>query len=187
MLDCKYYKRKKEQKKDRVWISKLLLSAILLLISLIYMNFSDKNKELLTKNLYEKNFNFSEVAKFYDAFISHSKKEEEILVNNEGVTKPVEKVGNSYKLDVKESYNATLLNGGIIVYIGEKEDLGNTVIVQGNDGVDIWYSNIIVTEYGLYDYVSKGDIIGISNDDYIYLTFCKNGNYLEYDSYVKKN
>ena len=187
MLDCKYYRKKKEAKKDHKWLSKLLLSVILLLISLIYMNFSDKNKESLKKTLYEKNFNFTEVAKFYDTFISHNKKEEDVLVNNEEVVRSVEKVGNSYKVDVKDSYNATLLNGGIIVYIGEKDDLGNTVIVQGNDGVDIWYSNVVVTEYSLYDYVSKGDIIGISNSDYIYLTFSKNGSYLEYDDYVKKS
>ena len=31
------------------------------------------------------------------------------------------------------------LSSGIIVYIGQKEGYGNTIIVQGNDGVDIKY------------------------------------------------
>ena len=67
--------------------------------------------------------------------------------------------------------------------MGDKDDLGNTIIIQGNDGIDIWYSNITVSDYSLYDYVSTGDILGVNNEDYYKLTIMKDGKYLEYDEY----
>ena len=73
---------------------------------------------------------------------------------------------------------------GIIVYIGDKDDLGNTVIVQGNDGIDIWYSGISLKEYGLYDYVSKGDILGLSSDVYVTISIYEDGELLKYEEYI---
>ena len=73
---------------------------------------------------------------------------------------------------------------GIIVFDGEKDDLGNTIIVQGNDGVDVWYSCVTMKEKGLYDYVSKGDILGISNDVYVTISIYEDGKLLDYEEYI---
>lgn len=47
------------------------------------------------------------------------------------------------------------LESGIVVYIGEKEDYGTTVIIDQIDGVEVYYSNITVENLKLYDYVEK--------------------------------
>ena len=72
------------------------------------------------------------------------------------------------------------LNSGIVVYIGQKEKLGNTVIIQGTDGIDYWYSNIDNLSVNLYDYVEKDIVLGTSINEYIYLTILKDGEYLNY-------
>ncbi len=48
-----------------------------------------------------------------------------------------------------------LFESGIVVYIGEKENYKQTVIVQQMNGVDVWYGNIKQANVKLYDYVEK--------------------------------
>ena len=80
----------------------------------------------------------------------------------------------------------TLINSfqsGIVVYCGEKDDYGNTVIIQGVDGVDIWYGNLTNVSVKLYDYVEKDKLIGETNSDLLYLVIKKDNNYLKYEDY----
>ena len=72
----------------------------------------------------------------------------------------------------------SVIASGIVVFIGEKEDLGNTIIIQGNDGVDIWYSNITENDIKVYDYVEAGSILGSSNSENIYITITKDGEFI---------
>ena len=95
-----------------------------------------------------------------------------------------EKYQNGVSLNVGKNYNMHTLNSGIVVYIGNKEGLGNTVIIQGIDGVDYWYSNIENLSINLYDYVEKDVVLGTSINEYIYLTFVSNGEYLDYEKYI---
>ena len=76
-----------------------------------------------------------------------------MLVNN---VVEYEYIDGRYKY-LKE--DVSLIQSGIVVYVGEKDNLGNTVIVQGVDGIDVWYSNLGNVNVSLYDYVSNGDII----------------------------
>lgn len=190
MKDSKFYNKyfKKETPSDKIWVTKLLLSIIFLLSSLIYVNFSTKNKENYTNNILEDNISFTKINDIYDKYIGETKKEnndnkEALTINENLVYTSLTQYNNSTELTVSPDSPVNILKPGIIVYIGEKDDLGNTVIVQGNDGVDIWYSNILVTEYSLYDYVTKNDIIGTTNSDKLYLTIEKNDQYLTYEEY----
>ena len=184
----KYRKRKKEPR-NKLWITKLLFSIIFILVSLIYIEVSTDNKNLYQDKILNNNIKFSTFNKIYNKFFNHHFEEEspkEILTFNDRIEyKSKEKYNNSFKLEVDKEYMIPVITSGIIVYIGDKDDLGNTIIVQGNDGVDVWYSNILSTNYSLYDYVSKGDTIGVTNDEYLYLTFDKDGKYLTYEEYVK--
>ena len=75
------------------------------------------------------------------------------------------------------------LESGIVVFIGEKEGYNKTIIVQGIDGVDIWYGNVVDYTINLYDYVNKGDIISKVNDNKLYLVLVKNNTYINYEDY----
>ena len=74
----------------------------------------------------------------------------------------------------------------MLVYYGEKENYGKVAIIQGVDGVDIWYGGITDLNYNIYDYVEKGSILGNSIDNYYYLLFKKDNNVLKYDEYIKE-
>ena len=69
------------------------------------------------------------------------------------------------------------------MYLGDKDNLGNTCIIQGVDGVDIWYSNIDTSNLTLYDYVSKGDMLGTTLSDKLYLTLEKDNEFIDYETY----
>ena len=69
------------------------------------------------------------------------------------------------------------------MYLGDKDNLGNTCIIQGVDGVDIWYSNIDTSNLTLYDYVNKGDMLGTTLSDKLYLTLEKNNEFIDYETY----
>lgn len=190
MKDSKYYKKKlKKQGKDderlSILFSKLLLAVIFVLGSLVLTNFSSSLKDKYVKEVLEKNIDISYINKFYNKYIGRGKKEEEeVLVANLDSSKEYEKVGESVKFTMEAEEPITTLEGGIIVFIGDKDDLGNTVIVQGNDGIDIWYSNILMTDYSLYDYVSKGDKLGVSMSDNYLVTIKKDDKTLEYEEYI---
>ena len=77
-----------------------------------------------------------------------------------------------------------MLKNGLVIFIGEKEEYGNTVIVQQADGIDVWYSNLENVSVKMYDYVSQGDYLGETKDDYFYLIFKKEGNVLNYQDYI---
>ena len=46
------------------------------------------------------------------------------------------------------------------------------------------YSNIKNNKYKLYDYIEKGELLGEVNGDNLYISFQKNGEYLDYKNYI---
>ncbi len=76
------------------------------------------------------------------------------------------------------------LEGGIVVYIGSKDGLGNTLIIQGTDGTDYWYSNLENIGVNLYDYIEKDTLLGVTKDEYVILTFVKDGEYVNYEKFI---
>ena len=87
------------------------------------------------------------------------------------------------KLVVDNNYLVPVFESGIVVYKGEKDNYGYTVIVQQVDGVDVWYSNIS-SDIDLYDYVEKGSLLGEVKDNNLYLYFYKNGEFIDYKTYI---
>lgn len=79
------------------------------------------------------------------------------------------------------------LESGIVVYIGEKENYKQVVIVQQMNGVDVWYGNIKQANVKLYDYVEKGSLIGQVDNKTLYLVFQKEGKFVDYQSYLAKS
>ena len=76
------------------------------------------------------------------------------------------------------------LESGIVVYIGDKDNYGHTIIIQQVNGIDLWYVGVNNSNLKLYDYIEKGSLIGeaLSND--IYLVYKKDGKVLNYEDYI---
>lgn len=170
------------------FVTRCLVCVILFLLISIICNFSDKNLLWFKNNIYDNNINFTFFNKIYKKYINKyipfDLYDEKIVMSDKFVYSNKEKYLNGVKLNVGKNYNMKSLCGGIVVYIGNKEGLDNTVIIQGTDGVDYWYSNLDNLSVKLYDYIEKDILIGNTKDEYIYLTFLKDGKYLDYEKYI---
>ena len=73
----------------------------------------------------------------------------------------------------------------MVTFVGEKENYGNTIIIEQVDGVSLWYSNIDKENVKLYDYVEKGSLLGEVKGNTLYLVYKKDDNVLNYEDYLK--
>lgn len=190
MKDSKYYKKhfKVREENKNTWLTKLLISIIILLLCMIVTNFNDSLKENFKNAVLEDNISFVKFNQFYEKYMKRSKEDiddndlkvsNDIGINNNNKTE----YNGSYKFEVGPEYPIPILSSGIIVYIGDKDEYNNTIIVQGNDGVDIWYSNVLISNYSLYDYVKKNEILGSSKTEEVIITLMKDGKKISYDEY----
>lgn len=168
---------------------RVLVSIILFLTISIFVNYSDKNLLLFKNNVYDKSFNFAKVSNLYNKYfgsvIKKPSPDKVVTVNKELNYSDYTKYLDGVKLN--DTQNIYPLKSGIVVYVGEKEGYGNTVIIQGMDGIDYWYGNIDNLSVKLYDYVESDNIIGEAIDNTLYLVFMKNGSVLDYEKFLDNN
>lgn len=195
----KIYKsnRKKQKKKDistkRLGLgslTKFLYLVILTLLSLILLKKSDTFKKTFYENVYEKSFSFAPIKEIYQKYFGNILPLQNVFSSGE---KPVfseefmyqnkETYLDGMKFTVDNQYLMPVLESGMVVFIGEKEGYGNTIIVQQVDGVDAWYSNV-EGNIKLYDYIEKGDVLGEVNGNYMYLVLKKDGTNINYEDYT---
>ena len=177
---------KKKVKKE---LSRLLLSIIVFLIGMILVRNPDIKKKIEYK-LYEENFPFQKIKilkdKYLGKYLSLEKlvKEEKPVFNEKLSYEKKEKYKDGVKLKVSNNYLVPTLESGVVVFIGEKENYGNTIVVEQTDGIEVFYSNIKLNNIKLYDYLEKGELLGEVNDNTLYLVFEKEGKYLDYKEYI---
>lgn len=173
-------------------VSRLLITIILVLISIIYINSGQEEKMLFKAEVLTKNFSFAPFKAWYQKNFGKiipidTSNESATVFDNEIVHKKIDNYNNGVKVTLSSPSVISSITSGIVVYIGEKEGYGNTIIIQGIDGVDIWYGNITNISVALYDYVEAKNVIGESNGDFIYYVLSKDGEYLNYEEYIQKN
>lgn len=173
------------------FINRLLITALITVILLICLKRDSSFKNFFYKNVFEVNFDFATVNELYKKYFggvlpfSDLVTEDTSLVFNETLKYNASSAYlDGARLDVGSNYLVPILDSGLVVFIGEKEGYGNTVIVQQVNGIDVWYSNIGNIGVQLYDYVSKGTLVGECNDS-LYLVFKKDGNVLDYKKYIQ--
>lgn len=166
--------------------SRVFLCVCFSLITLIICNISETSKEFIKSNIFETNFKFSSINNLYNKYLLNKEDEKDALVsdNIEFEYTNKEKYFDGVKLSVNENYPVKLLSSGIVVFIGKKDNYGNTIIVQQSNGVDAWYGNISNENVKLYDYIEKDKIIGEASKE-LYLVFEKNGEFQDYNEFIK--
>jgi stage IV sporulation protein FA len=53
------------------------------------------------------------------------------------------------------------MSEGIVRYVGKRDDIGNTIIIQHADGTETWYGQLKKINVSMYDFVNKGKEVGI--------------------------
>lgn len=167
--------------------TRTLVSVILVLLCAIFVNSSDANLLLFKDKFFKDTLAFTKINALYTKYFGT------ILPEKVTNSLPVFETGKNYSNIIKEgdhylvdltSNTFSFLESGVVVFLGEKENLGKTLIIQGIDGVDIWYSNIDHCAITMYDYVEKGNLIGEFKENKATLTFIENGESIGYEKYM---
>lgn len=190
-MEKKIVKKKLVLKKSiKVFFSKLLLTIIVFLVGMILVKQDTKIKNLIIDIVYEKSIKFTKAKSLYQKYFGNILSIDKIVKEEEPVfnEKLTYSKKNVYKdgvvLQVSKNYMVPVLESGIVIFMGEKDDYGSTVIVEQIDGVDVFYSNITAVDIKMYDYVEKGQLLGECKSDQLYLVFQKDGKYLDYKDYI---
>ena len=157
-------------------LNKLLLSIILFLIGMILVKQNPNLKKNIEKNLYEKSLPFQKVKNYYEKhfgnILSLDKitKKEQAVFSEKLVYEKIEDYKDGVKLKVTDNYMVPVLESGVVVYIGNKDGYGSTIIVEQVNGIDTYYSNIKIDNIKLYDYVEKGELLGEVNNNILIIS-----------------
>lgn len=185
------YKTHPEVKKKNKFLRKLSILVIFVCTIIIGINTNKDFKNFIKVKVFEETFPFTKVNELYKKYFGTSIPFEGVLKNdtktvfNEKLSyKKKEKYLDGIKLSVSKEYLAPVLESGMVVFIGEKENYGKTVVVQQIDGIDVWYSNMESVNAKLYDYVEKGALIGSVKDSTLILLFKKDGKVLNYEDKI---
>lgn len=187
----KKYKKKLVLKKSvRNFFSRCLIVVILVLSCLIVIKQKPAFKNKIIKYVYEDNINFTKFKSVYDKYFGKILSVDKVVPTEEKVfnEKLIYEKANVYKdgveLKVENNYLVPNLESGIVVFMGNKEGYGNTIIIEQINGIDVWYSNITTTDIKLYDYIEKGKLIGEVVDQKLYMVFQQDGKILNYKEYI---
>ena len=167
-------------------ISKILIATIFFLASIIFTNSSDKNLLFYKEHVLTESLPFTKIKSWYEELFGEvlpKSESAQMVMNGHLVYKDIESYKDGEVLTLSDGTLINSLTSGVVVFIGEKDDYGNTVIVQGVDGADIWYGNLDNISVKLYDYIEKNTLLGEINDNRLYLVIKKNNEYIKYEDY----
>lgn len=182
---------KKEKNRLKSFVNKLLIVIILFLANLILIKSNQKYRDFIEESIYNNNFSFAKIKNFYNKYLGGVETLDRLVNNTTEVFNETLKYNSEsiyydgVKLEVQNNYLVPILEEGMVVFIGEKENYGNTIIIQGLNGIDIWYGNMSNTSVKLYDYVEKGALLGEVKDNNLYLAYSKDNKFLNYKDYLK--
>lgn len=166
---------------------KTLFTVIITLILLIIFKSNQRFKKFFYSKIYENTISFAKInilyQKHFGSILPFNINNIEPVFNEKLIYNSKEKYKDGVKLSVNDNYLVPVLNDGVVIYIGEKEDYGKVIIVNQSDGIDVWYGNMDNVNVSLYDYVKKGKYIGNVKNN-LYLVYKKNGKILDYDKYI---
>ncbi len=171
------------------FISRCLITGICVIALLICFKKSSSFKSSFYDKLLSSNFNFSYINNVYKEYFGSPIpfgdffEKTESVFNEKLSYDSYESYLDGVSLSVSNDYMVPVINPGLVVFIGDKDSYGKTVIVKDSDGVDTWYSNLSNVSVKLYEYVGSGAIIGGCSDK-LYLVFKKDGNVLDFKKFI---
>lgn len=131
--------------------------------------------QAMIKKMYHSEFQFAAAKKWYEKQFG---KPLALLPDKQGASKKVtkdfampasgkvyesfEKNGQGIMLETGKSSNVETVKEGYVVFIGKKDKLGNTVIIQHSNGEESWYGELdsINSSVKLYSYMEKEKKLG---------------------------
>ena len=194
-MDIEEIKRNIKNKNNKLEKSKLLsflirifILSIIFLIVIILLKTNVTFKNWFNSNVLEKNISFSSIKSVYSKYFGSILPFDDIVktetVFNEKLNySQLNIYEDGIVLTVDNNYLIPIQYSGVVVFVGEKEKYGNTVIVESED-VTIWYGNVNINNIKLYDNLEKGKYLGETLDNKLYMVFKKEGKIVDYKNYI---
>lgn len=199
MIDSNSFNMNKKETKKKSFKSKFIYSilvktlivVVLFLASLIYIKQSDKNKNNFKGVVYNNSLSFAKIYNVYKKYLGdvipfkNIFKDNTKLVSSEKLTyKSITKKDNGYLLSISNNYTISSITSGIVIENKKDSNYINMITVQDKNGLNITYGILTDINVKLYDYIEKGEIIGVASDK-LYLSFKKDNKYLSYEEVLK--
>ena len=168
------------------YLTRFMLAVIFFLASIIFTNMSDKNLLLYKEYVLTESLPFTKIKGWYEDLFGEvlpKSDNTQTVMSGKLVYKEIDDYLDGEVLTVSSKSLVNSLTSGVVVFSGEKEGYGNTVIIQGIDGADIWYGNLENVSVSLYDYLESDTIIGSTIDEHLYLVIKKDNEYIKYEDY----
>ena len=174
------------------FLTKSLICIIIFLILGIISKKSINYKDLIHNKLYEESISFTKFENLYNKYLGgifpieniNTNPKTEPVFSDQLTYQSISSYQNGAKLIVSQNYLIPSQENGIITYIGEKEHYGNVIILETNNNLNIWYGNVCNSNLKLYDHLTKGDIIGESCTNELYLVYKQDNEVLDYKQYL---
>lgn len=199
LIDSNSFNMNKKETKKKSFTSKFIYSilvktlivVVLFLASLIYIKQSDKNKNNFKNVVYNNSLSFAKIYNVYKKYLGdvipfkNIFKDNTKLVSSEKLTyKSITKKDNGYLLSISNNYTVSSITSGIVIENKKDSNYINMITVQDKNGLNITYGILTDINVKLYDYIEKGEIIGVASDK-LYLSFKKDNKYLSYEEVLK--
>lgn len=191
----KNFKNKKKNKKKefkvknrwKIFLSRVLVAVIFLLIALIFFKSNPELKQKFYNKVFDSHLSFASIQEWYKKKFGSPlpivSSDVEPVFNEKISYSSKEAYMDGVKLVVSSNYLVPTLESGMIVFVGEKEGYGNTVVIEQVNGIDVWYTNIS-SNVSVYDYIEKGEVLGEAVGNNLIMVFKKNGETLNYEEYI---
>ncbi len=173
------------------FINKILILTVVTLVIMIILKSNLNIRNSFYKYVYDSHLSFAPLNELYQKHFGSPLPFKNLLkdnitpVFNETLQyKEINKYKNCAKLIVDNNYLVPSIDKGIVIFTGDKDDYFNMVIIQQSNNVDVWYSNLNNINVKLYDYVKKGDLIGETINNELYLCFKKDGRNIDYNQFI---
>lgn len=173
---------------NNLLIRSLFVFIILISAAIIYRSNSNLKNDI-SNYFFSNDISFTKIKKVYDKYLGGVLPIKKDNTSTTEVFNEKLKYSDSsifhdgVKLIVDDSYLVPSIDEGMVVFVGEKDNYGNTIIIENLDGIDFWYCNISSSSLKLYDYVEKGSYIGEVQGE-LYLVFSMDDKYLNYEEYI---
>lgn len=190
-ITMKNVKEEKIIKYLRNLMMRCLFLIVIFLVLAILSKSSVEFKNYIYKNIYTDNISFSKIKKIYNKYLGGVVPLKKISNDTYPVFKEkleyndISKYLDGVKLKVGDNYLVPVINSGLVLYIGQKDGYNNTVIIEGENGVDIWYGNMSNVSLKLYDYVEAGSLLGEVNNNTLYLVYSEDNDFLNVEDYLQ--
>lgn len=171
-------------RKDIMLLKTLIASLLFITVAIIYRypsNDLESVRQVISSTM-ENELQFALVTDWYEdtfgkpiAFLPSDKKavnEDALQVSGDYILPVKGKIIEDYATNgagiiVKTDSDdgAYAIEDGVIIYAGIKEEYGNTVIIQHKDKSETWYGNLDAIDVKVYSQISKGEQIGVLNEE----------------------